>query len=89
MPLYETAAYKIYKSKKPNKKYVAYLTKPNINGRSAIHFGDTRYEQYYDKIGLYKKLDHLNSERRARYYARHSKDYPKYTSDWFSKHFLW
>ncbi len=89
MPLYETNEYKIYKSPKANKKYVAYLTNYNLNGTRVVHFGDSRYEQYYDKIGLYKKLNHLNEERRKQYYNRHGKATAKYTAKWFSHRFLW
>ena len=29
-----------------------------------IHFGDNRYQQYKDKIGIYSHLDHNDKERR-------------------------
>jgi hypothetical protein len=35
-----------------------------------IHFGDTRYEQYEDKIGLYSHLNHFDKRRRANYLSR-------------------
>ncbi len=40
----------------------------------AIHFGDTRYQQYQDStgLGLYSHLDHNDERRRAMYFLRHS-----------------
>lgn len=89
MPLYETNAYKIYKSDRPNKKYVAYLPNYNLNRTKVVHFGDSRYEQYFDKIGVYHRLDHNDIERRKAYYRRHNKKPALYTAGWFSNHFLW
>jgi hypothetical protein len=40
-------------------------------------------------LKLYASLDHRDPERRARYYQRHAKNYPKYSPDWFSKKYLW
>ena len=57
---------KVVKSSRKYKKYVA-----TVDGRK-IHFGDTRYGQYKDKIGLYSNLDHGDKARRVAYYNRHS-----------------
>lgn len=35
-----------------------------------IHFGDSRYGQYKDKIGEYSSLDHNDKQRRKSYLAR-------------------
>jgi len=63
--------YDIFPSSAKNKKYVAY---PIINGKygKSIHFGSIGYEQYKDKIGFYKDLDHLDKKRRQNYRIRHS-----------------
>lgn len=56
-----------------------------------IHFGDAKYEQFHDKIGLYEDLDHFNDLRRKLYRFRHKNDnyndpeYPGY----YSWRFLW
>ena len=50
--------YKPVKSNRKNKKYMV-LTKSGV-----IHFGDKRYEQFKDKIGVYKHLDHNDPKRR-------------------------
>ena len=78
--------FKIEKSNKPHKKYMAIM-----EDGSVFYFGDTRYQQYEDKtpLKLYKRLDHHEKKTRALYYKRHPHDYPKYSADWFSKHFLW
>ena len=47
------------KSKSKNKKYSVITPKKKI-----IHFGDTRYSQFKDKIGLYSDKNHLDKKRR-------------------------
>lgn len=68
------------------KKYRVILS----DGRK-VDFGAREYSQYKDTTPLkaYSHLDHLDKKRRERYYARHNKDYPKYSADWLSKTFLW
>jgi hypothetical protein len=58
---------------------------------SYVSFGSRNYQHYKDTTGLgqFSHLDHLDKKRRDRYYKRHSKDYPKYSPDWFSKNYLW
>lgn len=58
---------KFEKSNRLHKKY-----KATFKDGSVIHFGDKRYQHYYDKIGFYSKLNHKDPERRRRYRARHS-----------------
>ena len=68
------------KSNRKHKKYMV-LTKKGI-----IHFGDKRYQQFKDKIGLYSHLDHNDKKRKELYYKRHGeknlkdKTRPKYWS---------
>ena len=57
--------YKPIKSTRKHKKYMV-LTKNGV-----IHFGDNRYEQFKDKIGLYSYLDHNDKKRKELYYKRH------------------
>jgi len=61
----------------------------NNTKKRVLSFGDKRYQQYKDKIGYYKELDHLDKKRKDNYYKRHSKNYDYPSADWFSKHFLW
>lgn len=71
------------------KKYNAILEE---NGKEKkIGFGHQDYEQYKDStpLKLYSHLDHNDELRKKRYFARHKKNYPKYSADYFSKHFLW
>ena len=77
---------KFEKSKVKGKKYTAILP----DGKK-VSFGALGYQQYKDTtpLKLYSNLDHNDKERRDRYYARHPKDYPKYSPDWFSKKYLW
>lgn len=74
----------IYKSDRQYKKYYAL-----VNNRK-VHFGDTRYEQYHDKMGLYSNLDHLDKTRRKNYKTRHENDrHNKYSAGWFADQILW
>lgn len=77
---------KFIKSPLKYKKYRVFL-----EDGSHVDFGDNRYQQYKDRtpLKLYSNLDHLDKVRRDRYYARHNKNYPKYSADWFSKKYLW
>ena len=51
-----------------NKKYSVCVVK---NGaKRLIHFGDRSMEHYFDKLGHWKSLNHLDKERRKRYLAR-------------------
>lgn len=88
------STYKFYKkldnvnfyapSTQKNKKYDAY-----VNGKK-YSFGDKRYEHYYDKIGFYSHLNHLDSTRRANYRKRHKNDkLNEYSSGYFSMNYLW
>jgi hypothetical protein len=72
------------KSKRKNKKYDVFK-----NNRYIVSFGDNRYQQYKDKIGIYKKLDHNDKKRRDNYYTRHGKDAKLETPKWFSHRYLW
>ena len=80
------AKIKFEKSNRKNKKYKAILP----NGE-AVHFGDVNYQQYKDStpLKLYSNLDHNDKKRREMYYKRHSKNYAKYSADYFSKKYLW
>jgi len=72
------------KSKRKNKKYDVF--KNNIY---LLSFGDNRYQQYKDKIGIYRALDHNDKKRRDNYYARHGKESRMGTAKYFSHKYLW
>jgi hypothetical protein len=80
--------YKPFKSKAKNKKYSVYVKgkggKPRL-----IHFGDSRYGQFKDKLGEYKHLDHGDPKRRKAYYDRHGKATSKDTAKFWSHKILW
>jgi len=76
--------YNIYVSNKYPKKYYALV------GNKKVYFGDVRYEHYYDKMGYYSNLNHLNKERRRLYRLRHKATHNKIGSpSWFSWYILW
>ena len=79
--------YAPFVSKAKNKKYSVYVRK---HGRKRlIHFGDERYQQYRDKLGHYRELDHNDPERRKRYYNRHGPSDGKDTAKYWSHKILW
>ena len=63
------------------------------DGIYLVSFGGIRsngipYMQYYDKIGKYSKYNHLDEDRRQRYFKRHGK--AKFESaKYFSHAYLW
>ena len=75
--------YKPIVSTRKNKKYMV-LTKKGV-----IHFGDSRYSQYFDKLGFYKNLNHLDKKRQKRYYQRFKKSQNKETALYWSNKILW
>lgn len=60
---------KFYPSTRNNKKYMA-----EFPDGTKVHFGDKRYQQYFDRIGLYSSLNHYDQERRIKYLIRHRND---------------
>ena len=42
-----------------------------VDGKK-VHFGNPNYQQFKDKTGIWKKLDHLDPERRRNYLSRSS-----------------
>ena len=72
------------KSTRKNKKYDVFR-----NNKYVVSFGDKRYQQYKDKIGLYKYLDHNDSVRRYNYYKRFGIESKPFTAKYFSHLYLW
>ena len=82
--------YKPFVSKAKFKKYSVYVKDPSKkSGKKLIHFGDKRYGHFKDKLGNYSKLDHLDKDRKKKYYARHGKATSKDTAKWWSHKVLW
>ena len=77
------------KSKTKNKKYDAFKGGKKLASFGAIKASGVPYSQYYDKIGLYKKYNHNDKNRRRRYHARHGRPDKKYSPKWFSGKYLW
>lgn len=61
--------YTPFVSKAKNKKYSVRI-KTDEGKTKLIHFGDSRMQQFKDKLGHYSDLDHGDKERRRRYLAR-------------------
>jgi hypothetical protein len=74
-------------STRKNKKYDVFK-----DGKYILSFGDKRYQHYFDKLGYYSNLNHLNKKRRDNYRRRAegigNLDNP-YSANFFSFHFLW
>ena len=73
-------------STKKNKKYDAYK-----NSKYLVSFGDKNYQHYFDKIGHYSHLDHLDLKRKNNYYKRFGKkeDAKFESAKYFSHNYLW
>ena len=72
-------------STRDHKKYDAFK-----NDKYLASFGDVRYQQYHDRIGHYRRLDHWDEQRRDNYRSRHAKDINNYPhAGYFSAKFLW
>ena len=78
----------LYKPVKSNKKFKKYMVKTK---KGIIHFGDSRYGQYKDKLGHYSHLDHKDAKRRKAYYDRHGdkNTTDKDTAKYWSHKILW
>lgn len=80
------------KSTQKSKKYDAILEHKESDEKKRVPFGDKRYKQYRDITGLklYTHKDHGDDKKRKQYKARHSKaSNNKFSSLWFSLHYLW
>ena len=88
-----------YKSDREFKKYKAIVPaklwnkyRDKVERDQTVHFGDIRYEQYKDKIGMYKKLDHNDAIRRMNYRMRHGSQLHQeftFSPAYFSFYYLW
>ena len=72
-------------SRRKHKKYDVY----DKHRKYIVSFGDNRYEQFKDRIGHYKALNHNDKKRRELYYKRHGKDAKRNTAKYFSHKYLW
>lgn len=78
--------YLVVPSKTKFKKYDVYK-----KGKFLLSFGDVNYQQYHDKFGYFKILDHNDEKRRKNYRERHKNDKinnPDYAGYW-SYNYLW
>ena len=77
-------------SKRKHKKYKATFYENDVALKS-IHFGDSRYEHFYDRTPLkaFEHLNHYDDKRRELYYKRHNRDFGVMSADYLSKKFLW
>jgi|TARA_R110000787_G_scaffold284776_1_gene398963 hypothetical protein len=83
----EKKLYKPFKSSAKNKKYSVYVMKNNK--KKLIHFGDSRYGQFKDKLGEYSNLDSLDKQKKKNYYARHGQTNDKNSAKYWSHKILW
>ena len=87
------AIYLIEPSKRQNKKYDVYivLNRNPLNKKYIVSFGQKGMEQYKDKFGHYKDLDHNDKKRKDAYRSRHKNDNindPNFAGYW-SWNYLW
>lgn len=88
--------YVVKVSDRKNKKYTAWLVSRMNDGGDVmltrpVHFGDRRYEHYFDKFGFFSELNHNDKKRRENYRKRHKNtdiDNPASPAFW-SYNYLW
>ena len=82
--------YTPFKSSAKNKKYSVWVKSSETkSGKKLIHFGDTRYQHFKDRIGAHSKLDSNDKERRKSYLARHGNKTDKDTAGYWAQKVLW
>ena len=76
--------YMIFVSERFPKKYYALVN------QKRVFFGDVRYQQFNDKLGVYKHLNHKDANRRRLYKKRMEKNrHVKESAGWFADNLLW
>ena len=71
-------------SSRKGKKYDVYK-----NNKYLVSFGSKFHAHYYDRLGFYKHLNHLDNKRRDNYYKRFGRDAKPDTAKYFSHMYLW
>ena len=79
--------YKPFPSKAKHKKYSVYVMRDGK--RKLLHFGDSRYGHYKDKLGHYSSLDHNDERRKELYYKRHGRSSDRNTAKYWAARVLW
>ncbi len=88
--------YNYEKSTRKDKKLMVRIEKDGKE--KLIHFGNPKFEHYYDKTRIWKELDHNNKDRRQNYLLRSAgiknkegnltKD-DEFSPNWHSRRILW
>ena len=71
------------------KKYKVYKNNKFITSFGGVRKNGKPYEQFFDKIGYYKKYNHLDNNRKNLYYKRHGRNAKFESAKWFSHRYLW
>ena len=71
-------------STRKNKKYDVYK-----NDKYLISFGSSSNQDYFDKIGYYSSLNHLDKKKKDNYYKRFGKEGKFESAKFFSHKYLW
>jgi len=79
--------YKPFKSSAKNKKYSVYVMKEGK--KRLIHFGDSRYKHFHDKLGAHSSKDTNDKDMRKRYLARHGRTTDKNSASYWATKILW
>jgi hypothetical protein len=81
--------YVFKKSINKTKKYDVFKDGKKIVSFGGVKKDGTPYEQYNDKIGLYKKYNHGDKDRKDKYFKRHGDVTSKTSAKYFSHKYLW
>ena len=79
------------RARNKRKKYEAKLENKKTGKIYAVPFGAMGYEQYFDKLGYYKNLNHLDKKRRENFLKRNAHNIKEgyYSPSFFSAFYLW
>lgn len=81
----------VFYIKKSNRQYKKYDVF-DANHQYILSFGDSRYQHFYDQMGDYNYLNHLDAFRRHSYRKRSSRIgnlTNPYSANFWSYNFLW
>ena len=80
---------KFVRDQSENRKALAIAQLDPHGGTKLIHFGDSHYQQFHDKLKHYSHLDHNDLTGKKSYYARHSPATDKNTAKYWAHKILW
>lgn len=71
-------------------KYCVKFFNEFTNKIEIVHFGERNSQHYFDKIGFYSHLDHLDKNKLAQFHKQYkTENLARYSTRWWNSMFLW